>query len=166
MKTGVSSILFFLMVCITLMFVGVSCNQFEVNYHELKALEGKWKVTKHRYCFYLGQAGELICDTTLTNTGIFEFHQTDDSGGTFTFTSTVERIPVTGNYSIVSYSGIYTLTDLQTSVDITLYPEGGGMPLKDVQVVDFGKKEQVWYADYSLNFESGANETLYLEKTK
>ncbi len=150
----------------TLMFVGVSCNRFEVNYHELKALEGKWKVTKHHYSFYFGQSNEILCDTILYETGVFEFHQTDDYGGTFTFTSTTERIPVTANYSIGSYSGTFVLTDLITSVDICLYPEGGGMLLKNIKVVDFGKKEQVWYADYSLNMESGANETLYLEKTK
>lgn len=165
MKTRVFSILFFVIACVALLFTSVSCNQFEVNYHELKILEGKWKVTKHHFSFYVGQVNDIQCDTTLTETGIFEFHQTDDYGGTFTFTSTSESIPVTSNYSIGSYSGTYMLTDLITSVDITLYPEGGGMPFKDIIVVDFGKKEQVWYADYSLNLQSGANETMYVEKT-
>lgn len=165
MKRSVSSILFFVTICMTLLFVGVSCNRLEVNYHELKVLEGKWKVTQHHYTFFIGQSNDIVCDTILTDTGIFEFHQTDDYGGTFTFTSTTERIPVTQNYSIGSYSGTYMLTDLITSVDITLYPEGGGMLFKDIIVVDFGKKEQVWYADCSLNLQSGANETMYVEKT-
>ena len=165
MKIRVSSILFFLIVCMTLMFVGVSCNRFEVNYHELKVIEGKWKVTEHHISFFIGQYNEISCDTTLFDTGIYEFHQTDDYGGTFTFTSTEERIPVTSDYSLGSYSGTFVLTDLITSVDITLYPEGGGLPYKDIIVVDFGKKEQVWYADFSLNFQSGANELMYVEKT-
>lgn len=166
MKPAVFSRLFFVLVCLTFIFTSNSCNKFKVNYHELKIIEGKWMVTRHHFSFFIGQVNEVSCDTTINETGVFEFHQTDDYGGTFTFSPTIEGRQVTSGYSIGTYTGTFQLTDLQTSVDICLYPEGGGMLYKNIKVVDFGRKEQVWYADRSLNLESGANETLYLEKTK
>jgi len=143
----------------------ISCNVFSVNYNELKVMEGKWKITKHSFVFYY-PGGNILCDTTLYNTGIMEFHQSDEYGGTFTFTPTSDTINVVFQYYINALKGNFELTDLQTSVDIYLHPESGGLPIKNIKVIDYGKRSQVWYADRTLNNESGSNETMYVEKIK
>ncbi|MBN2683309.1 MAG: hypothetical protein JXR58_12435 [Bacteroidales bacterium] len=127
-------------------------------------MEGKWEVKKHYFTFYNGY--KISLDTMLYETGVFNFKRVDEYGGTFTFSPSRENRAVTSGYSISSMSGTYELIDLKTNVVINIYPSGGGMPYKDFKIVDFGRKKQIWYADNSLNIESGANETLYLEKTK
>jgi len=141
-----------------------SCSKFKVNSKELKIMEGKWKVTSHRFTFFKTANNEVDIDTTLNETGVFEFSKNSDYGGSFTFTASSDNRQVSQSYNLQSYSGTFELTDLKYSVDILLFSEGGSLPLKNIKIVDFGKREQVWYADYSLNIESGANEIFYVEK--
>ncbi len=129
-------------------------------------MEGKWKVTLHKFTYFTGQYNEVSCDTTLYETGEFEFQQVDEYGGTFTFTPSSENRPIGMGHVVAPMSGTFELTDLKTSVVFYLYPEGGGTWYKYIQIIDFGKRDQVWYADYSLNIEGGGNEILYVEKTR
>lgn len=147
-----------------LLFFCNACSLFEVNHRELKIMEGKWKVTSHHFTFFIGQNNQIQCDTILSETGVYEFHKSDEYGGTFSFTPEVSGRPVSGDYTIKPMDGIFELIDLKTNVVITLYAVGGSLPLKEIKIIDFGKSEQVWYADYSLNLESGANETFYVKK--
>jgi hypothetical protein len=141
-----------------------SCDKFKVNSKELNIMEGKWKVSKHHYTFYFGSDNVVVCDTILEETGSFEFHRTNDDGGTFSFSPVSDHRPVAQGYKIAAMSGTFQLTDLKSNIDMMLNPEGGGMAYKHIKIIDFGKKSQVWYADRSLNLESGASETIYLEK--
>lgn len=138
----------------------ISCNPSS---KETKILDGKWNVTSHRLVFFSGSNNDVVLDTMVSESGTFEFKRTNDGEGTYTFTPSEGNGAITNNFTLSAYEGTFKLTDLKTSVDLMLYSEGGGA-VKNIKIIDFGRREQVWYADYSLNFESGACETMYVEK--